>query len=108
MPIAFRIVGMMSTDRTGALMSLPVRPAPAKTIGICCAARWMPPWSPATEYVVLSGSVAIRSGPYGAAWVSTSSCACLSNHWRSASVVIRSQRTGETSVKWSPSCATRR
>ena len=58
---------MMSTDRTGALTSLLDSPAPAKTIGICCAARWMPPWSPATEYVVSSGSVAIRSGPYGAA-----------------------------------------
>ncbi len=54
---------MMSTERTSEWRSLLDRPAPAKTIGICWAARWMPPWSPATEYVVSSGSVAIRSGP---------------------------------------------
>ena len=54
---------MMSTDLTSARRSLCDVLAPAKTIGTCCDARWMPPWSPRTEYVVLSGSVAIRSGP---------------------------------------------
>ena len=62
-PIASRIVGMMSTDLNSACRSRLDSPAPAKTIGICWVARWMPPWSPWTEYVVSSGSVATRSGP---------------------------------------------
>jgi len=49
MPMARSTVGMMSTEWISACRSVEVVPAPAKTIGICWARRWMPPWSPATE-----------------------------------------------------------
>ena len=85
--IARRIVGMMSTDRTGASRSSRLSPAPAKTIGIRWTCRCTPPWSPATEYVVLLTIVVMTSAPYRAAPVLSSSRACRSNHRASRSPI---------------------
>ena len=45
--ISRRIVGRMSTDRSGCRESRAPTTAPANTIGISCTARCAPPWSPA-------------------------------------------------------------
>ena len=47
-PIARRIVGRMSTERSGYAESREPTSAPANTIGISCTGRCAPPWSPAT------------------------------------------------------------